>query len=183
MNSSEFEKISQRPQSSMIKPLQKKELVNVSASSLTVAQRRALFEKNIAGNQEPDKKPMTTTTVTISLTKTTPKITCTATNEVPSNTEGMKTPPRPIPSSASTPPSRRGTRPRASPALAATSGDYLSQQRSIWTPPCIKNVLLKKKLIGELDDDQISNNNKTNLVPATSSPINTNVSSAGNKLY
>lgn len=183
INSSKLEQISQRPQSSVIKPLPNKELANISTSSLTVAQRRALFEKNIAGNQEANKKPITTTTVTISLTKTTPKITSTTTNEVPNNSEDVKTPPRPIPSSTSTPPSRRGSRPRASPAMVVTPGDFVSQQRSTWTPPCIKNVLLKKKLIEELDDNQISHDNKTTSLPATSSPINTNtISSAGNTL-
>jgi len=128
---------------------------------LTVAQRRALFEPNNA-TQHQSKKPITTTTVTISLTKTTPatvitKASSTAANEVTEESvvDVIKTPPRPIPCSASTPPSRRGTRPRTSHGAAAASNNLTEQQRSVWTPPCIKNVLLKKKLIKELEDGEI----------------------------
>lgn len=182
MNLNKLEQISQRPHFNDIKPLPKKEIANISASSLTVAERRALFEKNIVGYQKPDKKPVTTTTVTISLTKTTPKTTSTVTNEVPNDSDDIKTPPRPIPSSLSTPPSRRGSRPRASPAFAAASNDFPLQQRSTWTPPCIKNVLLKKKLIEEMDNDQIPNDYKTGSAPATSSPIITNLDSSAGKI-
>lgn len=133
---------------------------NPTATTLTVAQRRALFEPNNA-TQQQIKKPITTTTVTISLTKTTPAtvITKTSTTAVNEATEESvvdvtKTPPRPIPCSASTPPSRRGTRPRTSLSAAAASNNFTEQQRTVWTPPCIKNVLLKKKLINELEDGE-----------------------------
>lgn len=141
-------------------PLPQKNSPNLTASTLTVAQRRALFEPNNA-TQQQSKKPITTTTVTISLTKTTPvpAITKNSTTVVSEATEKSevdvtKTPPRPIPCSASTPPSRRGTRPRTSLGAAAASNNLNEQQRSVWTPPCIKNVLLKKKLINELEDSE-----------------------------
>lgn len=127
---------------------------------MTVAQRRALFEPNNA-TQQHSKKPITTTTVTISLTKTTPATVVTKTPTTVDNeateesvVDVIKTPPRPIPCSASTPPSRRGTRPRTSFGAAAASNNFTEPQRSVWTPPCIKNVLLKKKLINELEDDE-----------------------------
>jgi len=140
--------------------LPQKNSPNLTATTLTVAQRRALFEPNNA-TQQQNKKPITTTTVTISLTKTTPapvitKTSTTATNEATKKSEidVIKTPPRPIPCSASTPPSRRGTRPRTSLGAAAASNNLNEQQRSVWTPPCIKNVLLKKKLINELEESE-----------------------------
>lgn len=147
------------------RPLPQKHSPNLTATTLTVAQRRALFEPNNA-TQQQSKKPITTTTVTISLTKTTPaavitKTSTTATNEATEESvvDVIKTPPRPIPCSASTPPSRRGTRPRMSHGAAAASNNLTEQQRSIWTPPCIKNVLLKKKLINELEDgEQMTDN-------------------------
>ncbi|XP_008180199.1 uncharacterized protein LOC100572761 isoform X2 [Acyrthosiphon pisum] len=141
-------------------PLPQKHSPNLTATTLTVAQRRALFEPNNA-TQQQSKKPITTTTVTISLTKTTPatvitKTSTTAANETTEESvvDVIKTPPRPIPCSASTPPSRRGTRPRTSHGAAAASNNLTEQQRSVWTPPCIKNVLLKKKLINELEDGE-----------------------------
>lgn len=140
--------------------LPQKHSPNPTATTLTVAQRRALFEPNNA-TQQQSKKPITTTTVTISLTKTTPATVVTKTPTTVDNeateesvVDVIKTPPRPIPCSASTPPSRRGTRPRTSFGAAAASNNFTEPQRSVWTPPCIKNVLLKKKLINELEDDE-----------------------------
>ncbi|KAF0761423.1 Uncharacterized protein FWK35_00023440, partial [Aphis craccivora] len=131
----------------------------LSTSNLTVAQRRALFEPNIV-TQQLGKKQVTTTTVTISLTKTTPAITTstTAANEGTEESveDVVKTPPRPIPCSASTPPSRRGSRPRTGfPMLGG------NQQRFRDTPPCIKNVLLKKKLITEMEAEESWSNDST----------------------
>lgn len=152
---------------------------NSTETTLTVAQRRALFEQNIAAQQQV-KKPITTTVVTISLTKTTATKTTntTATVDVEKGDnepmlEVTTTPPRPIPCSKTTPPSRRGTRPRESPAAVAL--EKLSpKSRNAWTPPCIKNVLLKKKLITELDDDQskMAETETTGTTVTTSSPIN-----------
>lgn len=147
-------------------PLSQKHSPNLTPTTLTVAQRRALFEPNNA-TQQQSKKPITTTTVTISLTKTTPakpvltKTSTTAANEATeeSDVDVIKTPPRPIPCSASTPPSRRGTRPRTSLGAAAASNNLTEQQRTVWTPPCIKNVLLKKKLINELEDGEEKRDN------------------------
>lgn len=150
---------------------------NISDKSLlgckvSVAQRRALFEPNILAS----KTSKTSTTVTITLTKSTAAATDTiaTTSEVKNE---ASTPPRPIPCSASTPPSRQGTRPRISPAIAASSSfsrsDLSTPKRQAWTPPCIKNVLLKKKLIDELEDDQMPNDIDTiSNEMATSSPIN-----------
>lgn len=146
---------------------------------MTVAQRRALFEKNITSQQNV--KPITTTIVTISLTKTTPVVSTTATTIEEENNEpacGITTPPHPIPISLSTPPSRRGTRPRMSPAVAAASISNLStQKRRAWTPPCIKNVLLKKQLHKELDDEEQKTPEGEIManVVATSSPLDTPV--------
>lgn len=152
---------------------------------MTVAQRRALFEKNISSQQNV--KPTTTTVVTISLTKTTPIVSTTATiiaeeeNSEPAC--GVTTPPHPIPISLSTPPSRRGTRPRMSPAVAAAFNGNLSiQNRRAWTPPCIKNVLLKKQLHKELEDEpqKTPEGEIMATAVATSSPLDTPViSSAG----
>lgn len=147
-------------QQSNNEPLPQKHSPNLTATTLTVAQRRALFEPNNA-TQQQSKKPITTTTVTISLTKTTPATVITETSTTAANkateeseVDVIKTPPRPIPCSASTPPSRRGTRPRTNLSAAAASNNLTGQQRSVWTPPCIKNVLLKKKLINELEDGE-----------------------------
>lgn len=160
---------------------------NLVKTALTVAQRRALFEKNIAPKQQI-KKPTTTTIVTISLTKTTATKTTDTTATVAAEKEHnepvlevMTTPPRPIPCSKTTPPSRCGTRPRGSPAVVAL-GNLSPKPRTAWTPPCIKNVLLKKNLMTELDDNQskILENEKTGTIVATSSPVdNTRISSAG----
>lgn len=158
----------------MVPSLSDKSLLGLKVS---VAQRRALFEPNIAA-PKPNK---TTTIVTLSLTKTT----TTANDSTPTTSEEksdipildkLSTPPRPIPCSASTPPSRRGTRPRISPALAAiaasSSSDLVAQKHQAWTPPCIKNVILKKKLIDDLEDDQMPNDNDIiSKEAATSSPI------------
>uniref|UniRef100_A0A2H8TRJ4 Actin-binding protein anillin n=1 Tax=Melanaphis sacchari TaxID=742174 RepID=A0A2H8TRJ4_9HEMI len=148
-------------------PQPQKHSPNLSSTTLTVAQRRALFEPNIV-TQQQSKKPITTTTVTISLTKTTPATVNTTTSTTAANEateesaeEVIKTPPRPIPRSESTPPSRRGSRPRTSLGASAASNNLIEHQRSVWTPPCIKNVLLKKKLINELEDDEQSSDNST----------------------
>jgi len=158
--------------------LPQKNSPNLTPTSRTVAQRRALFEPNIV-NKQQSKKPITTTTVTISLTKTTPanvitKTSTTAANEAneESVVDVIKTPPRPIPCSTTTPPSRRGTRPRSSYSAATASNNFNGQQRSVWTPPCIKNVLLKKKLINELDnDEQMSDNSPKDRPVLKSSPF------------
>lgn len=162
---------------------------NLDDFTLTVAQRRALFEKNIAGQQQIKKQP-STTIVTISLTKTTaaPTIDTTLTTVVEEDlsepTEDvMTTPPRSIPCSKTTPPSRRGTRPRENLFTAtATLMNTSPKQRQAWTPPCIKNVLLKKNLIVEIDEEQqqMSERESTGTSLATSSPINdTSITSAG----
>jgi hypothetical protein len=156
--------------------------LNLTSTTLTVAQRRALFEPNIVNNvvnQQQNKKPITTTTVTISMTKTTPatvntKTSTTAANEATEESveDVIKTPPRPIPCSASTPPSRRGSRPRTSLGTSTASNNLTEQKRTVWTPPCIKNVLLKKKLINELEnDEQLSDNSTKNKVGLKSSPF------------
>ncbi|XP_026821529.1 uncharacterized protein LOC113559940 [Rhopalosiphum maidis] len=156
--------------------------LNLTSTTLTVAQRRALFEPNIVNNvvnQQQNKKPITTTTVTISLTKTTPasvitKTSTTAANEATEESveDVIKTPPRPIPCSASTPPSRRGSRPRTSVDTSTASNNLTEQKRTVWTPPCIKNVLLKKKLINELEDDgQLSDNSTKDKVGLKRSPF------------
>lgn len=155
---------------------------NHTVTSLTVAQRRALFETNIV-TQPQIKKPITTTTVTISLTKTTSATPIAKTSTTVANEENeestedvLKTPPRPIPCSASTPPSRRGTRPRTSngSGAAAAASNNLTEQQRVWTPPCIKNVLLKKKLVNELEDDeQMPDNNIKDTAVVTSSPFDT----------
>lgn len=158
--------------------------------TLTVAQRRALFEQNIAA-QHQVKKPSTTNTtiVTISLTKTTATssvdtaTTCDQKELVDFTVDRMTTPPHSIPYSKTTPPSRRGTRPREN-LFAATNGliNTSPKQRNAWTPPCIKNVLLKKQLIVEMNEDQkqISENETTGTNIATSSPIHdTSITSAG----
>lgn len=137
----------------------------LSTSNLTVAQRRALFEPNIV-TQQPSKKQIITTTVTISLTKTTPTtMSTTAANEATEESieDVIKTPPRPIPCSASTPPSRRGARLRTGfPCLGDSS----------WIPPCIKNVLLKKKLINEMEDyEQLSDDSTEDKLVLTKYPF------------
>jgi len=151
-------------------PQPQKRSPRLSTSNLTVAQRRALFEPNIV-TQQPSKKQVITTTVTISLTKTTPAITTTSTTVANEATEEsvedvIKTPPRPIPCSASTPPSRRGSRPR----IGFTA--FGANEQRLWTPPCIKNVLLKKKLINEMEDDeQLSEDSTKDKLVLTKSPF------------
>lgn len=160
---------------------------NLSAATLTVAQRRALFEQNVAAQQ--NQKPTTTTVVKISLAKTSPVLSSKAKttlveeeNNVPVANTVITTPPRPIPC-VSTPPSRRGTRPRISPAIAALGlSESSPPRRQAWTPPCIKNVLLKKQLTKELDNEEqtLSENNIKSTTVATSSPIDSStVSPAG----
>lgn len=146
---------------------------NLAAATLTVAQRRALFEKNIAATQQQNVKPITTTTVTITLSKTTDNIASATTKENISNE--ITTPPRHVPCKISTPPLRCGTRP---PAMASAAiSDFSPKKQHPWTPPCIKNVLLKKRLINELDDEQVCDNDTG---AATSSPISsTTIPSAG----
>lgn len=155
---------------------------------MTVAQRRALFEQNIV-TQKTNNKPTTTTVVTISMTKTTPVVSTAAStvseeeNNEPESEIVETTPPRPIPKSLTTPPSRRGTRPRMSAVIAAaTNGTLSPQQRRVWTPPCIKNVLLKKQLNKDLEDDQQTTilGDISGTAVTTSSPLdNQTVSPAG----
>lgn len=161
--------------------------------TLTVAQRRALFEQNIAAQHQAKRIPSTATTtttiVTISLTKTTASSSVDTTTTfdqkklVDFTADIMTTPPHSIPCSKTTPPSRRGSRPREN-LFAVTNGlkNTSPKQRNTWTPPCIKNVLLKKQLIVEMNEDQrqISENETTGTSIATSSPIHdTSVTSAG----
>lgn len=157
-----------------------RQLPNPITSKWTVAQRRALFESNVAEQQ--NKKPTTTTTVIISLKKTTPgKIE----NMNPMADAEMS--PCSTPFCTLTSPTRGGTPPKESPANApppmSAPLDILPQQRHLWTPPRIKNVLLKRQFFDGLVDDKKQEipcyNDEPDKPVMSSSPIKNLVSPAG----
>jgi hypothetical protein len=142
---------------------------------LTVAQRRALFEPT----QKQNKKPITTTTVTISLTKTTPatitsKTPTTVTNKATEKSEAViKTPPRPTPSSVSTPRFQRSARRKTGLSVGiTTSNDIHEQIRSLFNfAPRVKNVVLKKKSSKKLKKNEQMPENSTKDTVVIRSPF------------
>lgn len=142
-------------------------------STLTVAQRRALFENNV---QQQNKKP-TTTTVTISLKKITP---AKVENKKPVAEEVIM-PPCSIPSDMLTPPSRCATQPQAGSANAITPLDDVIPQRHTWTPPCIKKVMFKKQMVDE-QQQILQDYDKSDVAVVSSSPINTNIVSPAGRI-
>lgn len=194
-----------------------------SPSTMTVAQRRAIFEQNIKAEGQPQKKKLiTTTTVTVTLTKSSPVIvnslpttsTTTVSNKSSVSTDNVNsstitltankycdatvntntaaatstttitnneniidtinTPPRNTNCHTLTSPPLRRTHHRSEPRYSGNS----SMTRHTWTPPCIKNVLLKKQLIDDLNDEPLQIHNNM----ATSSPLDTSVKSPAGQI-
>jgi len=158
---------------------QQQQSPNLAATTLTVAERRALFEKNIAAQQQIKiVKPTIVTTM-----RRCPPSDSVVVRRIPAEWHRFPTvvhrpnmiitPPRPVQSNQLSPPSRRGTRPRESPAAAALRQSSPTTQNAP-TPPRIRNVLLKRKLVEELNDDTITmpDSDTTGTTVATSSPIN-----------